>query len=36
MEQDIVKVAAENPKWITLITQSIVLISLILLISKLL
>jgi 4-hydroxybenzoate polyprenyltransferase len=36
MEQDIVKIAAENPKWITLITQSIVLISLILLISKLL
>ena len=33
-EQKIVQLATENPKWITLITQSIVIISLVLLVSK--
>jgi hypothetical protein len=34
IEQDIVNLATENPKWITLITQSIVIVCLVLLISK--
>lgn len=34
-EQDIVGLAAKNPKWITLITQSIVVMCLVLLVSKL-
>ncbi len=33
-EQEIVQLAAENPKWITLVTQSIVAVSLVLLVSK--
>ena len=33
-EQEIIHIAAENPRWITLVTQSIVAISLVLLISK--
>jgi hypothetical protein len=33
-EQDIVELAAKNPKWITLITQSIVVMCLVLLVSK--
>ena len=33
-EQDLVGLATENPKWITLITQSIVIVCLVLLISK--
>jgi 4-hydroxybenzoate polyprenyltransferase len=33
-EEDLVGLAAENPKWITLITQSIVIVCLVLLISK--
>ena len=36
IERDIVELAAKNPKWITLITQSIVLMCLLLLIGKLL
>lgn len=35
-EQDIVRIAEKNPKWITLITQTIVLMCLVLLIAKLL
>jgi len=34
-EEDIVRLAAKNPKWITVITQSIVLVCLVLLVSKL-
>ncbi len=33
-EQDVVVLAAQNPRWITLITQSIVIVSIVLLISK--
>jgi hypothetical protein len=33
-EQNIVRLAAENPKWITIVTQTIVLMSIILLIAK--
>ncbi len=36
IEREIVELAAQNPKWITLITQSIVVVSIVLLISKLL
>ncbi len=36
LEQEIVNVAVENPKWITLVTQSIVLLCIVLIISKLL
>jgi 1,4-dihydroxy-2-naphthoate polyprenyltransferase len=35
IEQGIVELAAQNPKWITLITQSLVVMSLVLLVSKL-
>lgn len=35
IEQDIVQLAAKNPKWITLITQTIVFICLVLLVTKL-
>jgi hypothetical protein len=34
LEDEIVELAAENPKWITLITQVIVLMCIVLLISK--
>lgn len=33
-EQNIVQLAAENPKWITIVTQTIVIMSIILLIAK--
>lgn len=36
IEQDIVKLSAHNPQWITLITQTIVFMSLVLLVGKLL
>jgi hypothetical protein len=35
IEQDIVQLAAKNPKWITLITQTIVFMCLVLLVTKL-
>jgi hypothetical protein len=34
-EQEIVQLAAKNPKWITLVTQTIVVMCLVLLVTKL-